>query len=86
MPEPGAAPIPPLEHTSNIAAIGALLYTKYVYFFQAAGMVLLVSMIGAIVLTLRHKEGVKRQDVSAQVARSPETAVEVVKVETGKGI
>ncbi len=83
---PGAAPIPPPEQTSNIAAIGALLYTKYIYFFQAAGMVLLVAMIGAIVLTLRHKEGVKRQDVAAQVARSPETAVEVVKVETGKGI
>ena len=83
---PGAASIPPPEQTSNIAAIGALLYTKYIYFFQTAGMVLLVAMIGAIVLTLRHKEGVKRQDVAAQVARSPETAVEVVKVETGKGI
>ena len=82
----GTAPIPPMDEMSNIAAIGALLYTKYVYFFQAAGMVLLVAMIGAIVLTLRHKEGVKRQDVSAQVARSPETAVEVVKVETGEGI
>lgn len=82
----GAAPIPPIDEMSNIAAIGALLYTKYVYFFQAAGMVLLVAMIGAIVLTLRHKEGVKRQNVAAQVARSPETAVEVVKVETGKGI
>ncbi len=82
----GAAPIPPVDEMSNIAAIGALLYTKYVYFFQAAGMVLLVAMIGAIVLTLRHKEGVKRQDVSAQVARSPETAIEVVKVESGKGI
>jgi NADH-quinone oxidoreductase subunit J len=82
----GTAPIPPMDEISNIAAIGALLYTKYVYFFQAAGMVLLVAMIGAIVLTLRHKEGVKRQDISAQVARSPETAVEVVKVETGEGI
>ena len=82
----GVAPIPPVDEMSNIAAIGALLYTKYIYFFQAAGMVLLVAMIGAIVLTLRHKEGVKRQDVSAQVARSPETAVKVVKVETGKGI
>jgi NADH-quinone oxidoreductase subunit J len=82
----GAAPIPPVDEMSNIAAIGALLYTKYVYFFQAAGMVLLVAMIGAIVLTLRHKEGVKRQDIAAQVARSPETAIEVVKVETGEGI
>ena len=82
----GTAPIPPIDEMSNIAAIGALLYTKYVYFFQAAGMVLLVAMIGAIVLTLRHKEGVKRQDISDQVARSPETAIEVVKVESGKGI
>ncbi len=81
-----AAPIPPVEQMSNIAAIGALLYTKYIYFFQAAGLVLLVAMIGAIVLTLRHKEGVRRQDIAAQVARTPETAVEVVKVETGKGI
>jgi NADH-quinone oxidoreductase subunit J len=51
-----------------------------------AGMILLVAMIGAIVLTLRHKEGVRRQDISRQVARTPEMAVEVVHVETGKGI
>jgi NADH-quinone oxidoreductase subunit J len=74
------------EGVSNTQAIGQLLYTDYVYVFQAAGMVLLVAMIGAIVLTLRHKSGVKRQDISAQVARTPETAVAVVKVETGKGI
>ena len=49
-------------------------------------MILLVAMIGAIVLTLRHKDGVKRQDIGAQVARTPETAVEVVEVESGKGI
>ncbi|MHA1189894.1 MAG: NADH-quinone oxidoreductase subunit J [Alphaproteobacteria bacterium] len=80
------SPIPPAAEVSNIEAIGGLLYTKYVYYFQAAGMVLLVAMIGAIVLTLRHKEGVKRQNISAQVARSPETAIEVVKVESGKGL
>ena len=79
-------PIPPLADQSNIEAIGRLLYTKYIYFFQTAGMVLLVAMIGAIVLTLRHKEGVKRQDISAQVARTPETAIEVVQVESGTGI
>jgi len=79
-------PIPPLADQSNIEAIGRLLYTKYIYFFQTAGMVLLVAMIGAIVLTLRHKEGVKRQDISAQVARTPATAIEVVQVESGKGI
>ena len=71
---------------SNTAAIGALLYTKYVYFFQAAGMVLLVAMVGAIVLTLRHKPDVKRQSIAAQVARSPATSIEVRKVESGKGI
>ena len=57
-----------------------MLYTKYVYFFQGAGLILLVAMIGAIVLTLRHKEGVKRQSIAAQVARGKKTAIEVVKV------
>jgi NADH-quinone oxidoreductase subunit J len=86
---PGAtqtAPIPPLDTTSNTAALGALLYTRYIYFFQAAGLVLLVAMIGAIVLTLRHKVGVQRQSIAAQVARNPATAIEIRKVETGKGI
>jgi NADH-quinone oxidoreductase subunit J len=63
-----------------------VLYTKYIYFFQAAGLVLLVAMIGAILLTLRHKSGVKRQSVAAQVARTPAMAMEIRKVETGKGI
>lgn len=80
------SPIPPIDEISNVKAIGLLLYTKYIYFFQVAGMVLLVAMIGAIVLTLRHKEGVKRQNISDQVARSPATSIEVVKVESGKGI
>lgn len=79
-------PIPPVAETSNIQAIGELLYTRYIYFFQTAGLVLLVAMIGAIVLTLRHKENVKRQNISAQVARSPETAIKVVRVKSGKGI
>jgi NADH-quinone oxidoreductase subunit J len=80
------APIPTLASASNTQAIGEILYTRYVYFFQAAGMVLLVAMVGAIVLTLRHKVGVKRQSIAAQVARGPATSVEVRKVETGKGI
>jgi NADH-quinone oxidoreductase subunit J len=71
---------------SNIEAIGRVLYTKYVYFFQASGLVLLVAMIGAIVLTLRHKEGVKRQDIAAQVARNRDTAIEVRKVPFRQGI
>ncbi|RST84973.1 NADH-quinone oxidoreductase subunit J [Aquibium carbonis] len=79
-------PIPPLAERTNTAALGDVLYTDYLFFFQIAGMVLLVAMIGAIVLTLRHKEGVKRQSIPDQVARTPATAIEVVDVETGKGI
>ena len=79
-------PTPDPMTRSNTAALGDILYTDYIHFFQIAGMVLLVAMVGAIVLTLRHKEGVKRQSIAAQVARSPATAIEVKKVETGKGI
>jgi NADH-quinone oxidoreductase subunit J len=79
-----AAPAP--AGVSNTHALGEVLYTQYFYFFQAAGMVLLVAMIGAIVLTLRHKEGVKRQVIARQVARTPDTAIEVRKVEPGQGI
>ena len=81
-----AQPIPDMTEVSNIQALGDILYTKYVLFFQLAGMILLVAMVGAIVLTLRHKENVRRQDITAQVARTPETAIEVVKVQSGKGI
>ena len=79
-------PIPPVAQRENTAALGDVLYTNYVYFFQIAGLVLLVAMIGAIVLTLRHKPHIKRQNISQQVARTPETAVEVVKVKPGQGI
>ena len=79
-------PMPPLEEISNIEAIGLVLYTDYVYFFQAAGLVLLVAMIGAIVLTLRHREGIKRQDINVQNARTPQTAIELVKVKSGQGL
>ncbi|TWG95432.1 NADH-quinone oxidoreductase subunit J [Mesorhizobium sp. J18] len=81
-----AKPIPAIAERHNTAALGDILYTDYIYFFQIAGMILLVAMIGAIVLTLRHKVGVKRQNISAQVARRPETAIEIRKVETGEGI
>jgi NADH-quinone oxidoreductase subunit J len=77
----GSVPIVP--GASNTAALGHVLYTKYVYFFQGAGLILLVAMIGAIVLTLRHKEGVKRQSIAAQNARNPATAMSVVKVASG---
>lgn len=78
-----AAAAPSSGDVTNTEALGQILYTKYVYFFQAAGLVLLVAMIGAIVLTLRRRENVKRQSVAAQVARGPATGVEVVKVPSG---
>ncbi len=77
------ASVPIVPGASNTAAFGRVLYTKYVYFFQGAGLILLVAMIGAIVLTLRHKEGVKRQSIAAQNARTPATAMSVVKVPSG---
>jgi NADH-quinone oxidoreductase subunit J len=70
----------------NAEAIGRVLYTQYVYFFQAAGMVLLVAMIGAIVLTLRHKPGVKRQIIMDQVLRTPAKGMRMVSPKPGEGI
>jgi NADH-quinone oxidoreductase subunit J len=70
----------------NTEVIGRVLYTDYVFFFQLAGLVLLVAMIGAIVLTLRHKPGVKRQDIGKQVARTPKTGMELVQIKPGEGI
>jgi len=80
------APIAPLTSVSNTEALGLVLYTRYIYFFQAAGLVLLVAMIGAIVLTLRHKPNIKRQNVGEQVARTPQTAIEIRHVRPGEGI
>jgi NADH-quinone oxidoreductase subunit J len=82
----GAKPVPAMEGVSNVEQIGRVLYTDYVYFFQAAGLVLLVAMIGAIVLTLRHKPGVKRQDIAAQTGRTPERGMRLVKPAIGQGI
>jgi NADH-quinone oxidoreductase subunit J len=81
-----ARPTPDIATRHNTAALGDILYTDYIHFFQIAGLVLLVAMIGAIVLTLRHKPNVKRQDITAQGSRTPEMAIEIKKVETGKGI
>jgi NADH-quinone oxidoreductase subunit J len=80
-----AAPPTPTD-ISNTEAIGLVLYTKYIYYFQAAGLVLLVAMIGAIVLTLRHKEGVRRQSISAQNARTPAMAIDIVTLAPGQAI
>jgi NADH-quinone oxidoreductase subunit J len=80
------APMPALTEMTNTAALGSLLYTKYVYVFQVAGLILLVAMIGAIVLTLRSRGGVRRQKIAQQVGRRREDAVEVVKVRPGQGV
>ena len=79
-----SSPIP--ATITNTEALGRILYTQYVYYFQAAGLILLVAMVGAIVLTLRHKPGVKRQNVADQVARTPKTALEIRQVRPGQGI
>src|SRR6201987_1843809 len=71
---------------SNTEALGLVLYTKYIHYFQLAGMVLLVAMIGAIVLTLRHKANVKRQNINVQNARTPEIAMAMRKVASGQGL
>ena len=73
-------------NVSNTEALGLVLYTKYIHYFQIAGMVLLVAMIGAIVLTLRHKVSVKRQDINVQNARTPELAMSIRKVASGQGL
>jgi NADH-quinone oxidoreductase subunit J len=81
-----AAPAPPMAEVTNTEALGRILYTDYVYLFQAAGLVLLVAMIGAIVLTLRTREGVRRQNISDQVARTPATGMELKDVKPGQGL
>ncbi|HEX8828465.1 MAG TPA: NADH-quinone oxidoreductase subunit J [Xanthobacteraceae bacterium] len=80
------APIPPSTAIPNTQALGLVLYTRYVYFFQAAGIILLVAMIGAIVLTLQHKPNVRRQIIADQVARTKASAIEIVKVKAGQGL
>ena len=79
-------PMAPPSEMTNTEALGRILYTDYVYLFQASGMVLLVAMIGAIVLTLRQRDGVRRQTIGAQVARTKDDSVEVVKVRSGSGV
>ena len=81
-----ASPTPVLGDVTNTEALGRILYTDYVYLFQTAGLVLLVAMIGAIVLTLRTREGVRRQNISEQVARTPALGMELKDVKPGQGI
>ena len=80
------APMPTPDTVANTQALGQIIYTHYIYFFQAAGMVLLVAMIGAIVLTHRQRVGVRRQKIADQVARRPSDSVEIRKVQSGRGI
>jgi NADH-quinone oxidoreductase subunit J len=80
------APASPAGAIANTTALGRVIYTRYAYFFEAAGLILLTAMIGAIVLTLQHKVGVKRQNIAAQVARTPATAVELRKVASRAGL
>jgi len=80
------APTPDMAEVQNTEALGRILYTQYVYVFQGAGIVLLVAMIGSIVLTLRRRPGVRKQDINVQVARRKEETMEIVKVPVGKGI
>lgn len=86
-PEIASTSVVPIDQTiGNTRALGQVLYTRYIFLFQLAGGVLLVAMIGAIVLTLRHKPGVKRQDALTQVTRDPKKTMEVVRVKSGQGL
>ena len=81
-----SAPTPAPADVSNTNAIGKLLYTQYVLLFQISGLILLVAMIGAIVLTLRQRPGVLRQTISEQVSRRPADVVSLVDVNKGEGV
>tara|TARA_B100000686_G_scaffold355008_1_gene468941 strand:+ start:3372 stop:3986 length:615 start_codon:yes stop_codon:yes gene_type:complete len=81
-----AAPTPVVAEITNTHALGNILYTDFIYLFQGAGMILLVAMIGAIVLTLRSREGVRRQKIANQVGRKRSEAVELKKIRPGQGI
>ena len=74
------------ENISNTHSIGSVMYTDYILYFQISGIILLLSMIGAIVLTYRKREGVKRQNYFTQVGREREDSIKLVEVESGKGI
>ncbi|MBL9057714.1 MAG: NADH-quinone oxidoreductase subunit J [Rhodobacteraceae bacterium] len=77
---------PAADQVENTRALGLLIYDKYLYLFQAAALILLVAMIGAIVLTLRHRKDVKRQNVLAQMWRDPAKAMELKDVKPGQGL
>jgi NADH-quinone oxidoreductase subunit J len=72
--------------TNNTESLGLVIYTDYIYFFQLSGLILLVAMIGAIVLTFRRKESLRRQDITKQVSREREDSVELKNIESFKGV
>ena len=74
------------ETVSNTHSLGQILYTDYIHVFQISGMILLVAMIGAIVLTFRQREGVKRQDYIKQISRERSEGVQVLDVQSNKGV
>lgn len=82
---PAASPIPDAMKLHNTKAIGLILYTDYIYAFQVAGVILLVAMIGAIVLTLRESKNIRRQKIGQQVSRKRADAVAIVQVKSGEG-
>lgn len=83
---PPGQPSATMPGVSNTEALGRILYTDYIFYFQTAGLILLVAMIGAIVLTLRHRVGVKRQSIARQVRRVPAEAIEILEVKPGQGV
>lgn len=86
MPVKARAHVPIPDNLTNAHAVGQVLYTNYIYAFQVSGLILLVAMIGAIVLTVRHRRDVRRQDITKQLARKPKDSLTLVDVEVGKGI
>ena len=83
---PAGAGAPVLAGMTNTQALGSLIYTRYVFVFQAAGMVLLTAMIGAIVLTHRQRPGIRKQSIAAQNARTPGSAISTVDAPSGEGV
>jgi NADH-quinone oxidoreductase subunit J len=81
-----AAPTPAAAAVSNAEAIGRILYTDYIFLFQSAGIILFIAMVGAIALTLRHRDGIRRQNVAAQVGRTRAGGVEMTDPKPGEGV
>lgn len=84
--EQAVIPIPPPAEVTNTEALGLVIYTRYAFYFQVCGLILLVAMIGAIVLTLRHRPFAKRQDAGKQINRTREESIEVREVASGRGL